>query len=108
MNKVVGVRVLLGGEVVEIGQVLILGDRKERTGEAGDPTEKLTAGRDRNTARPGSTLRASSQEPLKFLWLPVTLGPQLRWSLAQCVLAHHPITFIHSCFTLPEHHSFIS
>lgn len=55
--------------MVEIGQVLVLGDRRERTGEAGDPTKKLTAGRDRNMPRPGSTLGASPQEPLKFLRL---------------------------------------
>lgn len=69
MNKVVGVRVLLGGEVVEIGQVLILRDRREGTREAGDPPEKMTDGTDRNTPRPGSTLGASPQGPLIFLRL---------------------------------------
>lgn len=38
VDEEVGVCVLLGGEVVQVGQVLVLGDRKGRahTGEAGD------------------------------------------------------------------------
>jgi hypothetical protein len=61
MNKVVGIRILLGGEVVEIGQVLVLRDSREGTHEAGDPPEKITDGRDRNTPRPGSILGVRPQ-----------------------------------------------
>ena len=40
MNKVVGIRIFLGGEVVEIGQVLVLRDRRRGHMRLGIPQRR--------------------------------------------------------------------
>lgn len=74
VDKVVGIGVLLGGKVVQIGQVLVLGDREGRayTSEAGAQRGSLEG----TATCPSCTGRVTTSSPLSAYGL--LLGPARR------------------------------
>lgn len=97
VNEVVGVGVLLGGEVVQVGQVLVLGDRGERAAEAGGLAGRLTTGESVTCRRGGPSQLSLSARV--YTWALPTRGFMasscLHWvlrSLVQRVLIHHALT----------------
>lgn len=104
VNEVVGVGVLLGGEVVQVGQVLVLGDKGERAAEAGGLAGRLTTGESVTCHRGGPSQLSLSARV--YTWALPTRPTDsysrgfmasscLHWvlrSLVQCVLIHHALT----------------